>query len=102
MGIKSSGCKSFVLHYKFTKTKCGLYPCNLVFIYGPHHALNSFLPVLTVSDQFGNHGIVVNGNFHTLFKTIVHPYTITFRCFVGFQGAYIRQEVIFRIFCIYP
>ena len=86
-----------MLHYKFPESERRLYTGDLILINRPGHPFNSFFTIFSISNQFGDQWIIINGYLHPLFKSIVYPHTRSFRCLISLKCPDIRKEIIFRI-----
>ncbi len=74
IGIEIARHKGFVLQYKAAERQRGLNPRDLVVVYGAEHFFDGFFAVLAISDELGNHRVIINRNLHTLLKAIIYPY----------------------------
>ena len=73
---------------------------NLIFVDGADHFLNRGFAGVAIRDEFGNHGVIINGNCHALLETIVYAHAVTLRPYVGFQRTYVGQKIVGRVFGI--
>src|SRR5690606_33088125 len=101
MGIKIPGGERFVLHYELAKAEGSFNTGYPVFIDRADHPRDGLTSCGAVTDQLGDHGIVVHGDLHSLFKAIVYAYTVPLRRTVCRKLACIGKKLVIGIFCVY-
>ena len=81
-----------MLQCKAAKIKRGLNSSNAVIIDRTNHSINGFFSSSPMCNQFGNHGIVIDRDLHSLLKAIVYTDSRSLRATVGDKFSDIWQK----------
>src|SRR5690606_36992491 len=87
MRIEVPADETFVLHYELAKAQGRLDAGDTVLVDSADHPGNGFFPRRAITNQLGDKRVVIDRDFHALFKAIVHAHAVSMRRTIGDQAA---------------